>query len=87
MIKKLLVSLVVITMLLGAGVGIASEEQQDQSEQSINTIPNFTTDTVSTDTNGRAAHLDTEKEADQLNPVERTIIIQDAIRSNQLRSN
>jgi len=70
--KKLCIVVLAI-MFIGVGVGTAfCEESKD------NTIPNFTTEDPN-GTNGRPAHLDIEKEPDQLNPVERTIIIKDAI--------
>ncbi len=89
--KKLGIIFMIITMIF-IGVGIGTADTQTQDDQ----IPNLTQTTHqdstlmpqdTTDANGRAAKLDTEKESDQLNPVERAIIKRDAIRSNQLNPN
>jgi len=70
--KKLFIMILAI-IFIGVGVGGAfCEESKD------NAIPNFTQEDPN-DTNGRPAHLDIEKEPDQLNPVERTIILKNAI--------
>ena len=70
--KKLCI-VVLALMFISVGVGSALCEENKE-----NTIPNFTQEDPA-DTNGRPAHLDVEKEPDQLNPVERTIILKDAI--------
>ena len=76
--KKLCVMFLII-MFACVGMGIASDENEDK-------IPNYSQeDTI--DTNGRAAKLDTEKEGDQLNPVEGAIILRDTVKSNQLNPN
>ncbi len=75
---KNLFILVVAIMFIGVGVGtaICDDTKEDY------TIPNFTIEDSMEDTNGRPAHLDNEVEPDQLNPVERTILIIDTIKSN-----
>ena len=87
--KKISIMFLIITMIF-IGVGIGTADTNDDK------IPNLTQtahqDSTlmaqdTTDTNGRAAQLDTEKEDDQLNPVERAIIKRDTIRSNQLNPN
>lgn len=88
--KKLIVMFLVVTMIfIGVGVGTAAEHNDDKIPNLTQTAHQDTTlmtqDT--TDTNGRAAQLDTEKENDQLNSVERAIIKRDTIRSNQLNPN
>ena len=86
MIKKLL-AVLVIALFIGVNIGIVSAQDNtttDQPQEVVSSIPNLTQPEDAEDTNGRAAHLDTEKEGDQLNPVERTIIIRDAIRSNNI---
>jgi len=79
----------IILIVMFIGVSAASSMAQEGSTipnttigqaEDTGAIPNLTEDP--NDTNGRAAHLDTEKEGDQLNPVERTIIIRDAIITN-----
>ncbi len=88
--KKLSIMFLIITMIfIGIGVGAADTDD--------NKIPNLTqmehqdvplmANQDTTDTNGRAVQLDTEKENDQLNPVERAIIKRDIIRSNQSNPN
>ena len=85
MIKKLL-AVLVITLFIGVNIGtaLADSTTTSQPQEVVSSIPNLTQPEDAEDTNGRAAHLDTEKEGDQLNPVERTIIIRDAIRSNNI---
>ena len=76
--------IMIITMIfIGVNIGTATEHDGDGDN-----IPNYTLVQKDTsDTNGRAAQLDTEKEDDQLNPVERTIIKRDTKTSNQLKPN
>lgn len=76
--KKLCV-MVLIIMFTCVGIGLASDTNEDK-------IPNYNQEDT-TDTNGRAAKLDTEKEGDRLNPVERAIVLKDLIKSNQLNPN
>lgn len=76
--KKLCVMFLII-MFTCVGIGLASDENEDK-------IPNYIQEDT-TDTNGRAAHLDTDKEGDQLNPVERAIVLKDGAKSNQLNPN
>jgi len=88
--KKLSIMFLIITMIfIGVGVGIANDTQDDNIPNLTQTTHQDTTLMVqdTTDTNGRAAQLDTEKEDDQLNPVERTIIKRDTIISNQPNPN
>ena len=83
--KKLCLTILIVMFI---GVSAVSSMAQEGSipnttigqTEDTGAIPNLTEDP--NDTNGRAAHLDTEKEGDQLNPVERTIIIRDAIITN-----
>jgi len=72
---------VMILIMVFASVGVVIAGDQIE-----NTIPDYTQEDT-TDTNGRAAHLDTDKEGDQLNPVERAIVLKDAVKSNQLNPN
>lgn len=70
--------IIAATFFIGVGVGTAADKNDGK-------IPNHTQmmSQDTTDTNGRAARLDIEKENDQLNPVERTIIKRDTLISNQ----
>ena len=88
--KKLSIMFLIITMIfIGVGIGTAEQHNDDKIPNLTQTAHQDTTlmaqDT--SDTNGRAAQLDTEKEDDQLNPVERTIIKRDTKTSNQPNPN
>ena len=74
--KKLCLTILIVLFI---GVGATISVAQDQEIEGA--IPNLTQEEP-TDTNGRVTQLDTEKEGDQLNPVERTIIVRDAIITN-----
>jgi hypothetical protein len=66
-------------VVFAAGDSIPNMATQPVAEEGI---PNLVTEDA--DTNGRATHLDNkgDEEGDELNPVERRIIILDAIISN-----
>jgi hypothetical protein len=82
-LKKLGITIIAAMFLIGVGVGTAVADHHNKDGK----IPNLTqVNQDTTDTNGRAARLDIEKETDQLNPVERTIIKRDTLITNEAKS-
>jgi len=87
-LQKVVLVICVIICMLASGAIYAQEKPQEGSTtisatEPQSSIPNYT-DQEPDETNGRAVHLDTEKEsAEDLNAVELKVIRRDTIISNR----